>query len=133
MIQKARSLLASRYPATSKRSLARTIGFASQEIHDVFEDRGVSSTNSPSSIFPVSKSQAATFCESEQQSPGHSSSPIIATMSCRSSYSSSCGNSAAAITPGWMPFAILTTDARFMGKEQTGHYQYYPFVNVGHF
>jgi hypothetical protein len=30
-------------------------------------------------------------------------------------------------------YAKLATDAGWMGKEQTGHYQYFPFMNVGHF
>ncbi|HVV00034.1 MAG TPA: glycoside hydrolase family 9 protein, partial [Verrucomicrobiae bacterium] len=30
-------------------------------------------------------------------------------------------------------FAKLATDESWMGKEQTGHYQYYPFMNAGHF
>ena len=30
-------------------------------------------------------------------------------------------------------YAKLAADESWMGKEQTGHYQYYPFVNVGHF
>ena len=29
--------------------------------------------------------------------------------------------------------ATLAADESWMGKEQTGHYQYYPFMNVGHF
>jgi hypothetical protein len=30
-------------------------------------------------------------------------------------------------------YATQAADESWMGKEQTGHYQYYPFVNVGHF
>ena len=30
-------------------------------------------------------------------------------------------------------YAKLAADESWMGREQTGHYQYYPFVNVGHF
>ena len=30
-------------------------------------------------------------------------------------------------------YAKLAADENWMGKEQTGHYQYYPFMNVGHF
>lgn len=30
-------------------------------------------------------------------------------------------------------YAQLAADEGWMGKEQTGHYQYYPFMNVGHF
>jgi endoglucanase len=30
-------------------------------------------------------------------------------------------------------YAKLAADEGWMGKEQTGHYQYYPFMNVGHF
>lgn len=30
-------------------------------------------------------------------------------------------------------YAKLAADESWMGKEQTGHYQYYPFVNVGHY
>jgi endoglucanase len=30
-------------------------------------------------------------------------------------------------------FAALAADESWMGKEQTGHYQFYPFMNVGHF
>jgi hypothetical protein len=30
-------------------------------------------------------------------------------------------------------YALLAADESWMGKEQTGHYQYYPFMNVGHF
>jgi len=30
-------------------------------------------------------------------------------------------------------YATLAADENWMGKEQTGHYQYYPFMNVGHF
>ncbi len=30
-------------------------------------------------------------------------------------------------------YAKLAADEGWMGKEQTGHYQYYPFLNVGHF
>jgi hypothetical protein len=30
-------------------------------------------------------------------------------------------------------YARLAADESWMGKEQTGHYQYYPFMNVGHF
>jgi hypothetical protein len=30
-------------------------------------------------------------------------------------------------------YAQLAADEGWMGKEQTGHYQYYPFLNVGHF
>ena len=30
-------------------------------------------------------------------------------------------------------YAVLAADESWMGKEQTGHYQYYPFINVGHF
>ena len=30
-------------------------------------------------------------------------------------------------------YAKLATDESWMGKEQTGHYQYYPFMNLGHF
>ncbi len=30
-------------------------------------------------------------------------------------------------------YAKLAADESWMGKEQTGHYQYYPFMNVGHF
>jgi hypothetical protein len=30
-------------------------------------------------------------------------------------------------------YAKLAGSESWMGKEQTGHYQYYPFVNVGHF
>jgi hypothetical protein len=30
-------------------------------------------------------------------------------------------------------YAKLAADESWMGKEQAGHYQYYPFVNVGHF
>lgn len=30
-------------------------------------------------------------------------------------------------------YAQLAAGESWMGKEQTGHYQYYPFVNVGHF
>jgi hypothetical protein len=29
-------------------------------------------------------------------------------------------------------YAQLAADESWMGKEQTGHYQYYPFINVGH-
>ena len=30
-------------------------------------------------------------------------------------------------------YAELAADESWMGKEQTGHYQFYPFVNAGHF
>jgi hypothetical protein len=30
-------------------------------------------------------------------------------------------------------YAVLAADENWMGKEQTKHYQYYPFVNAGHF
>ncbi|MGC3960244.1 MAG: glycoside hydrolase family 9 protein [Verrucomicrobiota bacterium] len=30
-------------------------------------------------------------------------------------------------------YAKLAADEGWMGKEQTGHYQYYPFMNIGHF
>ena len=30
-------------------------------------------------------------------------------------------------------YAKLAADESWMGKEQTGHYQYYPFMNAGHF
>jgi len=30
-------------------------------------------------------------------------------------------------------YAKLAADESWMGKEQTKHYQYYPFMNVGHF
>jgi peptidoglycan/xylan/chitin deacetylase (PgdA/CDA1 family) len=30
-------------------------------------------------------------------------------------------------------YARLAADESWMGKEQTGHYQYYPFMNAGHF
>ena len=30
-------------------------------------------------------------------------------------------------------YAVLAADESWMGKEQTGHYQYYPFMNAGHF
>lgn len=30
-------------------------------------------------------------------------------------------------------YAKLAADESWMGKEQTGHYQFYPFVNLGHF
>lgn len=30
-------------------------------------------------------------------------------------------------------YARLAADEGWMGKEQTGHYQYYPFMNLGHF
>ena len=30
-------------------------------------------------------------------------------------------------------YATLAADESWMGKEQTGHYQYYPFMNIGHF
>jgi peptidoglycan/xylan/chitin deacetylase (PgdA/CDA1 family) len=30
-------------------------------------------------------------------------------------------------------YATLATDESWMGKEQTGHYQFYPFLNIGHF
>ena len=30
-------------------------------------------------------------------------------------------------------YAKLAADEGWMGREQTGHYQYYPFMNVGHF
>jgi endoglucanase len=30
-------------------------------------------------------------------------------------------------------YARLAADESWMGKEQTGHYQYYPFMNLGHF
>ena len=30
-------------------------------------------------------------------------------------------------------YATLAADENWMGKEQTGHYQYYPFMNAGHF
>ncbi len=30
-------------------------------------------------------------------------------------------------------YATLAADENWMGKEQTGHYQFYPFMNVGHF
>src|SRR6185503_13864481 len=30
-------------------------------------------------------------------------------------------------------YAKLAVDENWMGKEQTGHYQYYPFINVGHY
>jgi len=30
-------------------------------------------------------------------------------------------------------YAKLAADENWMGKEQTGHYQYYPFMNLGHF
>ncbi len=30
-------------------------------------------------------------------------------------------------------YAELAADENWMGKEQTGHYQYYPFLNAGHF
>ena len=30
-------------------------------------------------------------------------------------------------------YATLAADESWMGKEQTGHYQYYPFMNAGHF
>jgi len=30
-------------------------------------------------------------------------------------------------------YAVLAADESWMGKEQTRHYQYYPFMNVGHF
>lgn len=30
-------------------------------------------------------------------------------------------------------YAILAADENWMGREQTGHYQYYPFLNAGHF
>jgi hypothetical protein len=30
-------------------------------------------------------------------------------------------------------YAQLAADESWMGKEQTGHYQYYPFFNVGHY
>lgn len=30
-------------------------------------------------------------------------------------------------------YATLAADEGWMGKEQTGHYQYYPFMNAGHF
>src|SRR6478609_9921588 len=30
-------------------------------------------------------------------------------------------------------YAKLAADEGWMGKEQAGHYQYYPFMNVGHF
>ncbi|MDB6029521.1 MAG: glycoside hydrolase family 9, partial [Verrucomicrobiales bacterium] len=30
-------------------------------------------------------------------------------------------------------FATIAANDTWMGKEQTGHYQYYPFMNVGHF
>ncbi|HEX6715509.1 MAG TPA: glycoside hydrolase family 9 protein [Pyrinomonadaceae bacterium] len=30
-------------------------------------------------------------------------------------------------------YALLARDESWMGKEETGHYQYYPFMNAGHF
>ena len=30
-------------------------------------------------------------------------------------------------------YALLAADESWMGKEETGHYQYYPFMNAGHF
>ncbi|MGH8024663.1 MAG: glycoside hydrolase family 9 protein, partial [Limisphaerales bacterium] len=30
-------------------------------------------------------------------------------------------------------YAILAADENWMGREQTGHYQFYPFLNAGHF
>lgn len=30
-------------------------------------------------------------------------------------------------------YAVLAADESWMGKEQTGHYQFYPFMNIGHF
>ena len=30
-------------------------------------------------------------------------------------------------------YSVLAASESWMGKEQTGHYQYYPFVNLGHF
>lgn len=30
-------------------------------------------------------------------------------------------------------YAVLAADEGWMGREQTGHYQFYPYVNVGHF
>jgi len=30
-------------------------------------------------------------------------------------------------------YARLATDESWMGKEQTGHYQFYPFMNLGHY
>ena len=30
-------------------------------------------------------------------------------------------------------YAKLAADENWMGREQTGHYQFYPFINVGHF
>jgi len=30
-------------------------------------------------------------------------------------------------------YALLAADESWMGKEQTGHYQFYPFMNIGHF
>jgi peptidoglycan/xylan/chitin deacetylase (PgdA/CDA1 family) len=30
-------------------------------------------------------------------------------------------------------YAVLAADENWMGRAKTGHYQYYPFVNVGHF
>lgn len=30
-------------------------------------------------------------------------------------------------------YALLAATETWMGKEQTGHYQYYPFINLGHF
>ncbi len=30
-------------------------------------------------------------------------------------------------------YAVLAGSESWMGKEQTGHYQYYPFINLGHF
>ena len=30
-------------------------------------------------------------------------------------------------------YALMASDEGWMGKEQTGHYQYYPFMNAGHF
>jgi len=30
-------------------------------------------------------------------------------------------------------YSTLAADENWMGKEQTGHYQYYPFMNAGHF
>lgn len=30
-------------------------------------------------------------------------------------------------------YAVLAADDNWMGREQTGHYQYYPFINAGHF
>ena len=30
-------------------------------------------------------------------------------------------------------YAQMIQSESWMGKEQTGHYQYYPFMNIGHF